>query len=241
MRISRFRPGSSRPRLSRKSLRSSIGIWAISSSILALITTLRAPSALAMASTFAEIALPVAALPSSTLQTYSTGLAVIRPSWLYGPRSSGASSARRAGLPSRNSVTAFIIRASCSLASFSPLLAFFSSGLMRFSRLSRSASMSSVSTVSASDTGSILPSTWVMSSSMKQRSTWATASTSRILARNWLPSPSPLEAPRTRPAISTKVMRVGMISCEPAIWARVSSRGSGTATSPTLGSMVQKG
>ena len=32
-----------------------------------------------------------------------------------------------------------------------------------------------------------------------------------------------------------------MISFEPAIAASASSRGSGTATSPTLGSMVQKG
>ena len=83
---------------------------------------------------------------------------------------------------------------------------------MRRSRLSRSASISSVSTVSASATGSMRPSTWVMSSSSKQRSTWTMASTSRILARNWLPSPSPFEAPRTRPAMSTKEMRVGMIS-----------------------------
>jgi hypothetical protein len=36
------------------------------------------------------------------------------------------------------------------------------------------------------------------------------ASTSRILARNWLPSPSPFDAPRTSPAMSTKVIRVGM-------------------------------
>ena len=67
------------------------------------------------------------------------------------------------------------------------------------------------------------------------------ASTSRMLARNWLPRPSPFEAPRTRPAISTKVIRVGMICLLPAIAASLSRRGSGTATSPTLGSMVQNG
>ena len=33
------------------------------------------------------------------------------------------------------------------------------------------------------------------------------ASTSRMLARNWLPRPSPFEAPRTRPAMSTKLDR----------------------------------
>ena len=95
--------------------------------------------------------------------------------------------------------------------------------------------------VSASATGSTRPSTWVTSPSSKQRSTWATASHSRILARNWLPSPSPLLAPFTRPAISTKVIRVGMICLLPAIAASFSSRSSGTATSPTLGSMVQNG
>ncbi len=42
------------------------------------------------------------------------------------------------------------------------------------------------------------------------------ASTSRMLARNWLPRPSPFEAPRTSPAMSTKEMRVGMISFDPA-------------------------
>ena len=89
--------------------------------------------------------------------------------------------------------------------------------------------------------GSIRPSTWVMSSLTKQRATKAMASQSRMLARNWLPRPSPLEAPRTRPAMSTKVIRAGMISLEPAIWASASRRASGTATSPVFGSMVQKG
>ena len=95
--------------------------------------------------------------------------------------------------------------------------------------------------VSMSAMGSTLPSTWVMSPSSKQRTTWAMASTSRMLARNWLPRPSPFEAPRTMPAMSTKVIRVGMICAEPPIAASVSSRGSGTATSPTFGSMVQNG
>ncbi len=103
------------------------------------------------------------------------------------------------------------------MASLSPPLAFFSMATMRFSRLSRSASISSVSMVSISASGAILPSTWVMSPSSKQRTTWAMASHSRILARNWLPRPSPCEAPRTRPAMSTKVRRVGTICAELAI------------------------
>jgi hypothetical protein len=41
--------------------------------------------------------------------------------------------------------------------------------------------------------------------------------------------------------MSTKVSRVGMIWTLPAILASASSRRSGTPTSPTFGSMVQKG
>jgi hypothetical protein len=41
--------------------------------------------------------------------------------------------------------------------------------------------------------------------------------------------------------MSTKVSRVGTISADFASFASVSSRGSGTATSPTFGSMVQNG
>ena len=155
--------------------------------------------------------------------------------------SSGLRSRNRAGLPSRNSTSARLTRSSCSLASLSLPLAFLARLSTRFSRLSRSASISSVSMVSISASGAILPSTWVMSESSKQRTTCATASTSRMVARNWLPRPSPFEAPRTRPAISTKVSRVGMICADLAIADSLSSRGSGTATSPTFGSMVQNG
>ena len=125
--------------------------------------------------------------------------------------SSGLRSRNRAGLPSRSSTSARLTRSSCSLASLSLPLAFLVRLSTRFSRLSRSASINSVSMVSMSASGAILPSTWVMSESSKQRTTCAIASTSRMVARNWLPSPSPLEAPRTSPAISTKVSRVGMI------------------------------
>ena len=131
--------------------------------------------------------------------------------------SSGLRSRNRAGLPSRSSTSARLTRSSCSLASLSLPLAFLARLSTRFSRLSRSASISSVSMVSISASGAILPSTWVMSESSKQRTTCATASTSRMVARNWLPRPSPFDAPRTRPAISTKVSRVGMICADLAI------------------------
>jgi hypothetical protein len=116
---------------------------------------------------------------------------------------------RRAGLPSWSRASAFSIIGRTVSASLSLPVARLRIWTMRRSRLSRSESISSVSTVSASATGSMRPSTWVMSSSSKQRRTWTIASTSRMLARNWLPRPSPLEAPRTSPAMSTKEMRVG--------------------------------
>jgi hypothetical protein len=119
--------------------------------------------------------------------------------------------------------------------------AFFCAAATRFSRLSMSASISSVSTVSASRNGSTEPSTWVMSPPSKQRSTWAIASTSRILARNWLPRPSPLEAPRTRPAMSTNSSCVGISFADFASVASLSSRASGTGTRPIFGSIVQNG
>ena len=67
------------------------------------------------------------------------------------------------------------------------------------------------------------------------------ASTSRMFARNWLPRPSPLEAPRTSPAMSTNSRLVGTVFSLRPRRVSVSSRGSGTATRPIFGSMVQKG
>lgn len=66
-------------------------------------------------------------------------------------------------------------------------------------------------------------------------------STSRICDKNLLPNPSPWLAPLTSPAISTNSMDAGT-----ARWDLLSSestwrRGSGTATIPTFGSIVQKG
>ena len=81
----------------------------------------------------------------------------------------------------------------------------------RFSTVSRSLRHSSVSTTSLSPRGSTLPSTWMTLSSSKQRSTCSTASTWRMLARNWLPRPSPFDAPRTRPAMSTNSSVVGIV------------------------------
>src|SRR5690606_15851349 len=110
-----------------------------------------------------------------------------------------------------------------------------------FSTESRSASASSVSMVSMSEIGSTRPATWTTSLCSKQRTTCAIASTSRMWARNLLPSPSPLEAPATRPAMSTNSITVGRTFCGFTIRASWPRRGSGTGTTPTLGPMVQKG
>src|SRR5690606_21293400 len=112
---------------------------------------------------------------------------------------------------------------------------------MALSTDSRSASASSVSMVSMSAIGSTLPATCTTSSFSKQRTTWQIASTSRMWARNLLPRPSPLAAPATRPAISTNSTAVGITFCGLMISASAFRRGSGTGTTPTLGSIVQKG
>ncbi len=127
------------------------------------------------------------------------------------------------------------------LAFLSPVAACFCTLAMRLSTVSRSLSCSSVSMISLSRTGSIVPSTCVMLSFSKQRSTWMMASVSRMLAKNLLPRPSPREAPLTSPAMSTISMVVGMIFFGLSIFASATIRSSGTVMTPTLGSIVQKG
>ena len=85
------------------------------------------------------------------------------------------------------------------------------------------------------------PSTWVTSSSRKTRVTWQIAADSRMWERNLLPSPSPSEAPRTMPAMSTNSTVAGRIRADPKISASFASRSSGTPTTPTLGSIVANG
>ena len=73
------------------------------------------------------------------------------------------------------------------------------------------------------------------------RTTWQIASHSRMLARNLLPRPAPSEAPFTIPAMSTKVTGAGTIFSESNSSASLFSRGSGSGTTPSFGSMVAKG
>ena len=75
----------------------------------------------------------------------------------------------------------------------------------------------------------------------KHLTKWIIASTSLICARNLFPKPSPLEAPLTRPAISTNVILALTFFFELDSLYKTSSLWSGTSTIPILGSIVQKG
>ena len=92
-----------------------------------------------------------------------------------------------------------------------------------------------------SELGETSPSTCTTSPSSNARTTWQMASASRMLARNLLPSPSPSDAPRTMPAMSTKSTVAGRIFSLPKISASRVSRSSGSGTTPTLGSIVANG
>ena len=73
-----------------------------------------------------------------------------------------------------------------------------------------SARISSSVIVCMSAIGSILLLTCVIFASSKQRTTWTIASHSRTCDKNLLPKPSPLDAPLTRPAISTNSTIAGV-------------------------------
>ena len=62
-----------------------------------------------------------------------------------------------------------------------------------------------------------------------------------MLARNLLPSPCPVDAPRTSPAMSTKLTVAGTTRAEENSSARRASLESGTGTTPTFGSIVANG
>ena len=61
------------------------------------------------------------------------------------------------------------------------------------------------------------------------------------MIRNLLPNPSPLDAPLTSPAISTKEMVVFIIFLDFETLDKLFNLSSGTGTIPTFGSIVQKG
>lgn len=100
-------------------------------------------------------------------------------------------------------------------------------------------SISSLACLMMSSSG--LLSALTMSSFLKALTTWQMAWHSRMWARNLLPRPSPLDAPATRPAMSTNSTVAGTTLLVSYILASMSSRSSGTGTIPTFGSMVAKG
>ena len=172
---------------------------------------------------------------------YIVGLIVKKLIELIAAFSSLVNSKERSVKPSSKCTFTFSSAAFCSFASLSPPFAFLALRKIAFSALSISASTSSVLITSISSAGSIVPATCITFSSSKQRTTWPIASVSRMFAKNWLPKPSPLDAPFTKPAISTNSILVVRMRCGFTILASSSRRGSGTGTTPVLGSMVQKG
>ena len=179
--------------------------------------------------------------PSSTLATYRLGFAVNRHRGLSRSSSSASSPRARTASPPFTRARTFSSRAFSAKTLRSPAFASLSAFPRARSMVSRSARQSSALTVSMSATGSTLPLTWTMLSSSKQRATWAMAWASRMWPRKRLPNPSPWDAPRTRPATSTNSTWAGRASRAWASLATAAKRGSGTGTTPTLGSMVQKG
>jgi len=77
-------------------------------------------------------------------------------------------------------------------------------------------------------------------SESKQRVKWIMVSTSLTWERNLFPNPSPLEAPLTRPAISTYVIAALIVLADLDILDILFNLSSGSATIPIFGSMVQK-
>ena len=73
------------------------------------------------------------------------------------------------------------------------------------------------------------------------RTTWTIASVSRMFARNLFPRPSPSLAPFTSPAISTNSNTAGTVFALFENSDSFHNRESGTSTTPTFGSIVQKG
>ena len=175
------------------------------------------------------------------LQTYRNGLAVSKCSPLRSFFSSSVASSEFASCPASRCGSSRSNTAFSAAASLFPVRTSRSSVPRRLLTASPSAMMSSRLMTSISPSGSTLPVTWWMSPSSKIRTTSAIMSVSRMLERNLLPRPSPAEAPLTRPAISTNSTTAGIIFCDPEMAESVRSRPSGTATTPTEGSIVAKG
>ena len=110
-----------------------------------------------------------------------------------------------------------------------------------FSRVCRSARISSVTTVSMSRSGDTSPSTWLTSGSVNTRTTWQIASVSRMWAEELVAQPLALRGPADQPGDVDeahrgrhdpgRVVQLGQLG-QPRI---------GDPTMPTFGSMVANG
>ena len=107
--------------------------------------------------------------------------------------------------------------------------------------VSMSAKINSKFIVSISLIGLTEPSTWTTFESSKHLTTSTIASVSLIWDKNLFPNPSPLLAPFTNPAISTNSTTAGVVFWGLYISVNFFNLSSGTATTPTFGSIVQKG
>ena len=165
------------------------------------------------------------------------GLAVSRDSSRTSDRSTFVS---LIGVPASRWPSASLVASRLAVSALLPRTSFSSRGIA-FSTVCRSARISSVWIVEMSLPGLTSPSTWVTSSSRKTRVTWQIADDSRMWERNLLPRPSPSEAPRTMPAMSTNSTVAGRTLALPNTSASFGSRSSGTPTTPTFGSMVANG
>ena len=232
------------PKSSKNICFSSSSSSAISCSISALITK---TSQLLSAANFLTAATWSFELPSSakssseTLAAKITGLAVNKLySWSHASSSSSSVSNLIARFPSSRNFFILCWKSSSfasALSFLAPLVVF----AILLSNISTSEKINSRLIVSISLIGSTLPSTWITLVSSKHLTTCTIASTSRMLARNWFPKPSPFEAPFTSPAISTNSITAGIVFAELYIAVNLSNLSSGTETTPTFGSIVQKG
>ena len=228
------------PSAARNSALSAAASCAISASIWAQTTTTGASRRAASSCTEASSGLS-SKPPSPTLATNIMGLAVMSRSSRAHSSAFSSNAAARAGVPapraSRNASR--LAMGVCAPLGFA--LVSRRQRVRARSTVSKSAKASSVSTTSTSSRGEAAPATWATSVSSKQRTTWATACVSRMWARNRLPSPSPLEAPATKPAMSTNSVAAGTMRADFASAPMRRSRSSHSGVAPTFLSMVQNG
>ncbi len=178
---------------------------------------------------------------SSEFKIYIIGLWVNSPKFFTNNSSSFLTTTFLAACPLFNTLFICSNISFCFAASLSLLLISFIILANFFSIVFISAKINSIVMVSWSLKGLMSPLTWITFWSLKSLTTSQIASHSLIWDKNWFPNPSPSWAPFTKPAISVNSIKVGIILAGLDILAILFNRSSGTFTTPTLGSIVQKG